>query len=60
MPLYCYQCTNCQVTETRIAGVDDHLAICDYCGHLMVRLDVDLFAPYFTQPAGLASDKKNH
>jgi len=47
MPAYHYQCTYCQVTETRIAGLDDHLAVCARCQHLMIRLDHDLFGPYF-------------
>lgn len=47
MPAYLYQCTNCQVEETRIGGVDDHFALCKDCHHLMLRLDLDLFAPYF-------------
>jgi hypothetical protein len=47
VPAYYYQCTHCQVAEGRIAGVDDHLAICSECGHLMLRLDYDLFSPYF-------------
>jgi hypothetical protein len=51
MPGYHYQCTNCQVAEVRIGGVDDHLAICAYCGHLMLRLDYDLFSPYFDKSA---------
>lgn len=51
MPAYHYQCTHCQVTECRIAGVDDHLAICAGCGHLMLRLDSDLFSPYFEASA---------
>lgn len=51
MPRYDYQCTHCQVQETRIAGLDDHLAICQYCGQLMLRLDLDLFGPYFDQTA---------
>ena len=55
MPAYHYQCTHCQVTEDRIAGVDDHLAICAGCGHLMLRLDYDLFSPYFEGAANTAT-----
>jgi hypothetical protein len=51
VPAYYYQCTHCQVTEYRIGGVDDHLAICVRCHHLMLRLDYDLFAPYFEASA---------
>lgn len=47
MPAYQYQCVQCQTSETRIGGVDDHVAVCNRCGHLMLRLDNDLFAPYF-------------
>jgi hypothetical protein len=47
MPAYHYQCVECQKREVRIGGVDDHLAVCVCCGHLMVRLDNELFAPYF-------------
>jgi predicted nucleic acid-binding Zn ribbon protein len=54
VPAYYYQCTHCQVTECRIAGVDDHLAICAGCGHLMLRLDYDLFSPYFEGSANTA------
>jgi predicted nucleic acid-binding Zn ribbon protein len=54
VPAYYYQCTHCQVTEGRIAGVDDHLAICAGCGHLMLRLDYDLFSPYFEGSANMA------
>ncbi len=51
MPAYCYQCVQCQAQEIRIGGLDDHVAICIACGHLMLRLDLDLFAPYFaTKP----------
>jgi len=55
VPAYYYQCTHCQVTEGRIAGVDDHLAICAECGHLMLRLDYDLFSPYFEASASPAT-----
>lgn len=51
MPLYLYQCSHCQVRETRIAGLDDHLAVCQFCGQVMLRLDLDLFGPYFDQTA---------
>jgi hypothetical protein len=47
MPAYHYQCVACQQREVRIGGVDDHLAICVACGHLMLRLDHEIFAPYF-------------
>ncbi len=63
MPVYNYQCIYCQVTESRIGGVDDHLAICANCWGLMVRLDHDLFSPYFeaaavpANPTGLRSQR---
>ncbi|AEB08231.1 hypothetical protein [Desulfobacca acetoxidans] len=47
MPAYLYKCVSCQVEEIRIGGLDDHVALCHDCGDLMLRLDYDLFAPYF-------------
>lgn len=47
MPAYLYQCLTCRTRDTRIGGVDDHMALCDRCGQPMVRLDNDIFAPYF-------------
>ncbi len=55
MPAYYYQCIHCQTTECRIGGVDDHLAFCVHCGNLMLRLDYDLFAPYFRATASTAT-----
>lgn len=52
MPLYHYQCTDCRLREPRLAGLDDHTALCTACGSLMLRLDGDLFAPYFPGGAG--------
>lgn len=37
----------CQTRDTRIGGLDDHVAICNRCGHAMIRLDHDIFAPYW-------------
>lgn len=37
MPTYSYYCTNCQVCEKRIAGVDDHTAACAHCGGIIRR-----------------------
>jgi hypothetical protein len=52
VPAYRYQCVHCQVQETRIGGEDDHCAMCVECGHLMLRLDLDYFGPYFSvQPS---------
>ncbi len=50
MPLYEYQCTDCQARDQRLAGLDDHTALCVRCGSLMLRLDEDLFGPYFQPP----------
>jgi len=46
MPLYEYQCVDCSATEQRVAGVDDHTALCVKCGGLMLRLDEDVFKDY--------------
>jgi len=51
MPLYLYRCIDCGTIDPRIAGLDDHTALCVKCGGLMFRLGDDLFAPYF-KPAG--------
>ena len=52
MPAYRYQCVHCQLQEIRIGGVDDHCAVCMDCGQLMLRLDLDLFRPYYAaQPS---------
>ena len=51
MPAYLYQCVQCQAQEARIGGLDDHLAICASCRHMMLRLDRDLFGPYFSSPS---------
>ena len=50
MPLYHYQCLDCAAQDPRLGGLDDHTAICVACGGLMLRLDLDLFQPYFDQP----------
>jgi len=47
MPAYNYWCVDCGVDDIRIAGLDDHLAVCVACGGMMLRTDDDLFAPYF-------------
>jgi predicted nucleic acid-binding Zn ribbon protein len=49
MPVYQYQCTdeNCGLKAAVVAGLDDATAICSRCGGLMLRLDEDLFTPYF-------------
>jgi putative FmdB family regulatory protein len=47
MPMYEYQCVDCSQREVRVAGLDDHVALCVECGGLMLRLDEDLFQAYF-------------
>ena len=44
MPLYEYQCVDCSAKDQRVAGIDDHTALCVKCGGLMLRLDEDVFA----------------
>jgi putative FmdB family regulatory protein len=51
MPLYEYQCVDCGSRDMRVAGVDDHTALCVQCGSLMLRLDEDVFQPYFEEKA---------
>ncbi|MHB9074628.1 MAG: FmdB family zinc ribbon protein [Desulfobaccales bacterium] len=46
MPIYEYQCVDCTATDRRVAGLDDHTALCAKCGGLMLRLDEDVFGPY--------------
>jgi len=49
MPIYFYQCVDCSDRDERIGGLDDHTAWCVTCGGLMLRLEQDLFNPYFEQ-----------
>jgi putative FmdB family regulatory protein len=49
MPIYEYQCVDCNELEQRVAGIDDHIALCVQCGGLMLRLDEDVFRPYFEE-----------
>ncbi len=51
MPLYDYQCVDCRGLDQRVAGLDDHTAICIQCGGLMLRLDEDVFQAYFQEAA---------
>ncbi len=32
-----------------MAGCDDYTALCAHCGGLMLRLDEDVFRPYFEE-----------
>ncbi len=51
MPIYEYQCVECGSRDQRVAGLDDHTALCTQCGSLMLRLDEDVFRPYFEEAA---------
>jgi putative FmdB family regulatory protein len=51
MPIYQYQCVDCGGLDLRVAGLDDHTALCAQCGALMLRLDEDVFRPYFAEIA---------
>jgi putative FmdB family regulatory protein len=46
MPIYDYQCVDCNEREKMIAGLDDHVTLCTKCGGLMLRLEGDLFTPF--------------
>lgn len=60
MPSYRYRCLHCQTQEWRIAGLDDHLAICALCGHAMAREDDDIFAPYFEGQTSQEEERPHH
>jgi len=49
MPIYEYACVNCSLSESRIAGLDDHTVKCTSCGYDMERLTEgeDLFRAYW-------------
>jgi hypothetical protein len=49
MPSYEYRCVDCGGRDQRVAGCDDHTAICVDCGGLMLRLDENIFCPYFEE-----------
>ena len=51
MPIYEYQCVDCGGGDQRVAGLDDHTALCTQCGGLMLRLDEDVFHLYFEEMA---------
>lgn len=53
MPVYEYQCVDCGEIDQRVGGLDDQTAICAFCGSLMLRLDEDLFQPYFNNQGEL-------
>ena len=54
MPIYEYQCVDCSSRDQRVAGLDDHTALCTQCGGLMLRLDEDVFQPYFEEVSAQA------
>ncbi len=61
MPVYDYKCIHCQAEEERIGGLDDDTALCLECGNLMLRMNEDVFRPYFEQPVqeeGTPKEKK--
>ncbi|MEW6657397.1 MAG: FmdB family zinc ribbon protein [Thermodesulfobacteriota bacterium] len=47
MPIYQYECADCGFQDQRLAGVNDHMAICTKCKGVMVRRDLDMFESYF-------------
>jgi hypothetical protein len=49
MPIYEYQCVDCSSRDQRVGGLDDHTALCAQCAGLMLRLDEDVFQPYFEE-----------
>ena len=49
MPIYDYHCVDCGGRDQRIAGLDDHTALCIQCGGLMLRLDEDVFQMYLEE-----------
>ena len=59
MPIYEYQCVDCGGRDQRVAGLDDHTALCAQCGGLMLRLDEDVFQPYFEEVAERLARNQN-
>ncbi len=49
MPFYAYKCIHCYAEEERLGGLDDDTALCLQCGNIMLRLDEDVFQPYFEE-----------
>jgi hypothetical protein len=54
MPIYEYQCVDCSGRDQRVAGLDDHTSLCTQCSGLMLRLDEDVFQPYFDEVSSQA------
>jgi len=40
---------DCGSRDQRVAGLDDHTAMCVGCHGLMLRLNEDVFQPYFDE-----------
>jgi hypothetical protein len=38
---------DCPCQDKRVAGLDDHTALCIQCGGVMLRRDEDVFRAYF-------------
>jgi putative FmdB family regulatory protein len=53
MPVYEYRCMDCEELDQRVGGLDDRTAICAQCGSMMLRLNEDVFQPYFDNNDGL-------
>ena len=49
MPVYEYKCVDCGGQDQRVAGWDDHTAICVLCRGLMLRLDEEVSEAYFEE-----------
>lgn len=49
MALLLFKCVDCQTTDERIGAPFETTAICHECGGLMLRLDEDIFAPFFRE-----------
>ncbi|MHB9074263.1 MAG: FmdB family zinc ribbon protein [Desulfobaccales bacterium] len=47
MAVYDYRCVDCGEIDQRVAGLDDHMALCSGCRGVMLRLNEDIFTPYF-------------
>lgn len=47
MPIYEYRCLDCPSQDKRVAGLDDHTALCTRCCGVMLRQDEDVFRAYF-------------
>jgi putative FmdB family regulatory protein len=56
MPVYEYHCVDCGARDRRVGGMDDWTAICAGCGGLLLRLDEDLFGPYFERATNSEED----